>query len=56
LEEIGQKFQVTRQRISQIELQALQKLRHPVRSQALREFVNTSTSRQEIFRKPANFH
>jgi RNA polymerase primary sigma factor len=56
LEEIGQKFQVTRQRISQIELQALQKLRHPVRSQALREFVNTSASRREIFRKPANFH
>jgi RNA polymerase primary sigma factor len=56
LEEIGQKFQVTRQRISQIELQALQKLRHPVRSQALREFVNTSASQREIFRKPANFH
>lgn len=39
LQEIGQKFQVTRERIRQIELQALQKLRHPVRSQALREFV-----------------
>ena len=39
LEEIGRQFGVSRQRICQIELQALQKLRHPVRSQALREFV-----------------
>ena len=56
LEEIGREFGLSRERIRQIEVLALQKLRRPVRSQALREFVNTSASRREIFRKPANFH
>jgi RNA polymerase primary sigma factor len=56
LEEIGREFGLSRERIRQIEVQAVQKLRRPVRSQALREFVNTSASRREIFRKPANFH
>jgi RNA polymerase primary sigma factor len=32
LEEVGQSFQVTRERIRQIEAKALRKLRHPIRS------------------------
>ncbi len=40
LEEIGQNFAVTRERIRQIEAQALRKLRHPSRSQHLRVFLN----------------
>jgi len=38
LEEVGQKFGVTRERIRQIEAKALRKLRHPSRSKKLREF------------------
>lgn len=38
LEEVGQKFGVTRERIRQIEAKALRKLRHPSRSLKLREF------------------
>ena len=39
LEEVGQNFQVTRERIRQIEAKALRKLRHPSRSLKLRAFV-----------------
>jgi RNA polymerase primary sigma factor len=39
LKEIGQKFGVTRERIRQIEAHALRRLRHPMRSRELREFV-----------------
>ena len=39
LEEVGQIFEVTRERIRQIEAKALKKLRHPTRSKALRSFV-----------------
>jgi RNA polymerase primary sigma factor len=39
LEEVGQSFQVTRERIRQIEGKALRKLRHPSRSHKLRAFV-----------------
>ena len=39
LEEIGTHFLVTRERIRQIEAKALRKLRHPIRSQALRAFA-----------------
>ncbi len=39
LEEVGQSFQVTRERIRQIEAKALRKLRHPSRSRKLRAFV-----------------
>jgi RNA polymerase primary sigma factor len=40
LEEVGQKFGVTRERIRQIEAKALSKLRHPRRSRRLREFLD----------------
>jgi len=40
LEEVGQKFQVTRERIRQIEAKALRKLRHPSRSRKLRSFLD----------------
>ncbi len=39
LEEVGQKFGVTRERIRQIEARALSKLRHPRRSRKLRDFL-----------------
>jgi len=41
LEEVGQDFEVTRERIRQIEAKALRKLRHPSRSKQLRSFVDT---------------
>jgi len=39
LEEVGQYFNVTRERIRQIESKAIRKLRHPTRSRSLREFL-----------------
>lgn len=39
LEEVGRDFQVTRERIRQIEAKALHKLRHPTRSRKLRDFL-----------------
>ena len=39
LEEVGQAFNVTRERIRQIEAKALRKLRHPTRSRHLRDFL-----------------
>ena len=39
LEEVGEVFDVTRERIRQIEAKALRKLRHPVRSHRLRGFI-----------------
>ena len=41
LEEVGKEFGVTRERIRQIEAKTLAKLRHPQRSQKLREFLET---------------
>ena len=43
LEEVGQSFQVTRERIRQIEAKALRKLRHPSRSRKLKAFVDGVT-------------
>ena len=40
LEEVGKQFDVTRERIRQIEAKALRKLRHPSRSEPLRSFVD----------------
>ena len=39
LEEVGKEFQVTRERIRQIEAKALRKLRHPSRSKKLRDYM-----------------
>jgi RNA polymerase primary sigma factor len=41
LEEVGQKFSVTRERIRQIEAKALRKLKHPSRSRVLRSFLDS---------------
>jgi RNA polymerase primary sigma factor len=41
LEEVGQDFEVTRERIRQIEAKALRKLRHPARSKRLRSFIDS---------------
>ena len=40
LEEVGQQFSVTRERIRQIEAKALRKLKHPSRSRMLRSFLD----------------
>jgi len=44
LEEVGKQFDVTRERIRQIEAKALRKLRHPTRSEELRSFMDTDDS------------
>ena len=40
LEEVGKEFNVTRERIRQIEAKALRKLRHPSRNKKLRDFLD----------------
>ena len=40
LEEVGREFDVTRERIRQIEAKALRKLRHPSRSKKLRDYMS----------------
>jgi RNA polymerase primary sigma factor len=42
LEDVGQEFKVTRERIRQIEAKVLKKLRHPTRSNLLRSFIDES--------------
>ena len=42
LEEVGKQFDVTRERIRQIEAKALRKLRHPSRSEHLRSFLENN--------------
>ncbi len=44
LEEVGKQFDVTRERIRQIEAKALRKLRHPTRSDNLRSFIDAEES------------
>jgi len=65
LEEVGQSFQVTRERIRQIEAKALRKLRHPSRSRKLKAFVGRRQGRlsrshksrqQQTIRAPTSFH
>lgn len=46
LEEVGQQFHVTRERIRQIEAKALRKLKHPTRSKKMRTFLNNSGKAQ----------
>ncbi len=46
LEEVGKQFDVTRERIRQIEAKALRKLRHPSRSDHLRGFIDDGTNTQ----------
>ncbi|HPU11783.1 MAG TPA: sigma factor-like helix-turn-helix DNA-binding protein, partial [Ottowia sp.] len=41
LEEVGKQFDVTRERIRQIEAKALRKLKHPSRSDKLRSFIDS---------------
>ena len=48
LEEVGQNFAVTRERIRQIEAKALRKLRHPSRSHRLRAFLENGTRGNQI--------
>ena len=45
LEEVGQRFSVTRERIRQIEAKALRKLRHPSRSRKLKAFLENSSGK-----------
>jgi RNA polymerase primary sigma factor len=40
LQEVGQQFSLTRERIRQIEAKALRKLKHPSRSRTLRSFLD----------------
>jgi RNA polymerase primary sigma factor len=40
LEEVGQQFSVTRERIRQIEAKAIRRLNHPTRSRQLRSFLD----------------
>lgn len=46
LEEVGQQFNVTRERIRQIEAKALRKLKHPTRSKKLRSFLSGNSKQQ----------
>jgi len=47
LEEVGQMFNVTRERVRQIEAKALRKLRHPTRSRRLRNFLEVTFSQDK---------
>ena len=53
LEEVGKQFDVTRERIRQIEAKALRKLRHPSRSEKLRSFLEGEGQRRERQARPA---
>ena len=53
LEEVGQQFDVTRERIRQIEAKALRKLKHPSRSEKLETFLSEKTM-EDIRQKKLN--
>ncbi len=48
LEEVGQRFDVTRERIRQIESKAIRKLRHPRRAQALQDYIENAVGSAQI--------
>lgn len=52
LEEIGEKFHVTRERTRMIEAKALRKLRHPARSKMLRDFADLTDNNWSLPRTP----
>lgn len=49
LEEVGNIFKVTRERVRQIEAKALKKLRHPTRSRRLRTFLDMTLAHQREY-------
>ena len=53
LEEVGQNFAVTRERIRQIEAKALRKLRHPSRSRKLKAFLEGSIVKESARLSPS---
>ncbi len=48
LEEVGSEFNVTRERVRQIESKALRKLRHPTRSRRIKQFLDISSREVEV--------
>jgi len=48
LEEVGSEFNVTRERVRQIESKALRKLRHPTRSRRIKQFLDMASKEDEI--------
>ncbi len=49
LEEVGSIFNVTRERVRQIEAKALRKLRHPTRSRRLKSFLDVTLAEEKVF-------
>jgi RNA polymerase primary sigma factor len=49
LEEVGNIFRVTRERVRQIEAKALKKLRHPTRSRRLRNFLDMTLAHKKEY-------
>ncbi|PIZ84148.1 MAG: RNA polymerase subunit sigma-70, partial [Candidatus Omnitrophica bacterium CG_4_10_14_0_2_um_filter_44_9] len=49
LEEVGNVFKVTRERVRQIEAKALRKLRHPTRSRKLRTFLDMTLAHERDY-------
>ena len=54
LEEVGKEFNITRERVRQIEAKALRQLRHPSRSKELKEYVLELDEQEKPIRKPLN--
>ena len=48
LEEVGSEFNVTRERVRQIESKALRKLRHPTRSRRIKQFLDMAAKEDQI--------